>query len=62
MRNRTADLLLTMETLYRLSYRGQPRKKITGRGPRFSNRPDPARTQGSGERQGPFSGFERANG
>lgn len=23
MRNRTADLLLTMETLYRLSYRGQ---------------------------------------
>ncbi len=22
MRNRTADLLLTMETLYRLSYRG----------------------------------------
>src|SRR3954451_20738689 len=24
MRNRTADLLLTMETLYRLSYRGTP--------------------------------------
>ena len=24
MRNRTADLLLTMETLYLLSYRGQP--------------------------------------
>ena len=23
MQNRTADLLLTMETLYRLSYRGQ---------------------------------------
>ena len=23
MRNRTADLLLTMETLYRLSYRGE---------------------------------------
>ena len=30
MRNRTADLLLTMETLYRLSYRGQPSHNDTG--------------------------------
>ena len=29
MRNRTADLLLTMETLYRLSYEGQPTTKDT---------------------------------
>lgn len=38
MRNRTADLLLTMETLYRLSYRGQPGKNVTGPRPGFSNR------------------------
>ena len=29
MQNRTADLLLTMETLYRLSYRGQSTFKAT---------------------------------
>ena len=29
MQNRTADLLLTMETLYRLSYRGQSIYKAT---------------------------------
>jgi hypothetical protein len=33
MRNRTADLLLTMETLYRLSYRGWPRKTLHGSRP-----------------------------
>lgn len=53
MRNRTADLLLTMETLYRLSYRGQPTRNTTGcrahnstrllRQP-FAGPPDPARS------------------
>ena len=38
MQNRTADLLLTMETLYRLSYRGQPTFKATAPAERAPNR------------------------
>ena len=30
MRNRTADLLLTMETLCLLSYEGKPKRNLTG--------------------------------
>lgn len=39
MRNRTADLLLTMETLYLLSYEGQPRTKDTQDQGGLPNRP-----------------------
>src|SRR5579859_968040 len=52
MRNRTADLLLTMETLYRLSYRGERGRHYTVRSPTVKSvlrppgttNPAPART------------------
>ena len=44
MRNRTADLLLTMETLCRLSYRGRTASKLTTPRGAIPNRPPSRRT------------------
>src|SRR3954452_803342 len=45
IRNRTVDLLLTMETLYRLSYWGRRRTRIhsAGRAARIQPSPEPRR-------------------
>lgn len=39
MRNRTADLLLTMETLCLLSYEGKPKRNLTGHSATAQNEP-----------------------